>query len=161
VNKTWAPKGKTPFIKDSGSWKKLTLTGVILTDADGKHPRLFLRSLAGNVNSDEVIKFLKDLKRHLRGKKLLLFMDGLPAHRSKKTQEYIKAQKHWLKTARFPSYAPELNPIEYLWGTLKKKHLGNLYPELAIIGKALRKARRKIGEEGLLLGFLRASGLYC
>jgi len=112
------------------------------------------------VNSDEVIKFLKDLKRHLRGKKLLLFMDGLPAHRSKKTQEYIKSQKHWLKTARLPSYAPEMNPIEYLWGCLKKKHLGNLYPELSIIGKALRKARRKIGEESLLRGFLRASGLY-
>lgn len=59
----------------------------------------------------------------------------------------------------FPGYAPELNPIEYLWATMKKKYLGNL-ADLPSIGTALRNAKRKMNTVVLLCGFLRASALY-
>jgi transposase len=159
VHTTWAIKGKTPIIRSSGSWKKLTLSGVIITDAKGTHPRLFLRSIAGNMNTEETLKFLNDLKRHMRGKKLLLIWDGLPAHRAKVVQAWVTANRAWLCIARFPGYAPELNPIEYLWAAMKRKYLGNLC-ELNTIGTALGSCRRAIGDADLLGGFLRASGLY-
>jgi len=105
--------------------------------------------------------FLKDLKRHLSGKKLLLIWDGLPAHRSKKVVEYVKMQSAWLRTARLPAYAPEVNPIEYCWGAMKKKHLGNLRAEgMEKLGHAVRKAKRAMNDNELLKGFLKASGLY-
>jgi transposase len=160
VHTTWALKGKTPVIRSSGSWKKLTLSGIIITDPQGANPRLFLRSIAGNMDSEEAVHFLKDLKRHMGGKKLLLIWDGLPAHRAKIVQEYIETQKHWLTIARFPSYAPEVNPVEYLWGAMKKKYLANLSPDLASVGKALKRCRRKMSDRTLLRAFLRASGLY-
>lgn len=160
VHTTWAPKGKTPIVRAAGSWKKLTLSGVIITDPKGDKPHLFLRSIAGNMNTLETLRLLKDLKRHMRGEKLLLIWDGLPAHRAKIVQEYVKTQKHWLKIARFPSYAPEVNPIEYLWGAMKKKYLANLSPDLVSIGRALRRCRKKVSDRALLRGFLRASGLY-
>lgn len=159
VHTTWAPKGKTPLIKSSGSWKKLSLSGVIITDPAGKKSRLFLRSLTGNMNKEEAVRFLKDLKRHMRGRKLLLVWDGLPAHRAQMVRDYIASQSSWLKTARFPGYAPELNPIEYLWATMKKRYLGNL-ADLTEIGTALRNCRRKIGDAEVLGGFLKASGLF-
>jgi uncharacterized SAM-dependent methyltransferase len=106
VHTTWAIKGHTPLLRSSGSWKKLTLSGVIITDAKGKKPILFLRSIAGNMNTEETLKFLKDLKRHMRGKKLLLVWDGLPAHRAKVVQQWIAANCSWLRIARFPGYAP-------------------------------------------------------
>lgn len=112
------------------------------------------------MNTLETLRLLKELKRHMRGKKLLLIWDGLPAHRSKIVQEYVKTQTHWLKIARFPSYAPEVNPIEYLWGAMKKKYLANLSPDLVSIGRALRRCRKRISDRKLLRGFLRASGLY-
>ena len=31
-----------------------------------------------------------------------------------------------LAVARLPAYAPERNPVEYLWGHLKEHELGNL-----------------------------------
>jgi len=160
IHRTWARKGKTPIITSSGSWKKLALSGVIITDPMGASPRLLLRSIAGSVDAKEVIRFLKDIKRHLRGKKLLLFMDGLPAHRAKIVQRHIRSERSWLRVIRLPAYAPELNPIEYLWGMMKKTYLANLTPELAVIGRELRRCRRKMSDRQLLNGFLKASGLY-
>lgn len=111
------------------------------------------------MDKEETLRFLKDLKRHMRGKKLLLVWDGLPAHRAKVVQAYIAEQSSWLRVARFPGYAPELNPIEYLWAAMKKRYLGNL-ADLTEIGAALRSCRRKIGGEELLGGFLKASELF-
>lgn len=132
-----------------------------MTDPQGIHPRLLLRSLAGTVDAKEVIRFLQDIKRHLYGKKLLLFMDGLPAHRAKIVQAYIRSQRSWLRVVRFPAYAPELNPIEYAWGMMKKAYLSNMTPELAVIGRELRRCRRNMNDRELLRGFLKASTLYC
>ncbi len=159
VHTTWAPRGKTPVIRSSGSWKKLTLSGVIVIEARGVSPSLYLRSLAGNMDKLETLRFLEDLKRHMKGKKLLLVWDGLPAHRAKAVTAWIASNASWLRTARFPGYAPELNPIEYLWAAMKKKYMGNL-ADLPEIGKALRRCRRKMNDAALLRGFLRASGLY-
>lgn len=160
VHTTWALKGKTPIIASSGSWKKLTLSGVIITDPKGITPRLFLRSIAGNMNTIETLRLLKELKRHMRGKKLLLIWDGLPAHRAKLVTQYIETQKHWLRVVRFPSYAPEVNPIEYLWGAMKKKYLACCTPDLVVIGRVLYKCRAAIRDKDLLRGFLKASKLY-
>ena len=160
IRRTWAPKGKTPTIASSGSWKKLALSGVIMTDPQGVSPKLLLKSITGNVDALEVVRFLKDIKRHVHGKKVLLVWDGLPAHRAKIVQAYLKTQTDWLKVVRFPAYAPELNPIEYLWGTMKKTYLANLTPYLRVIGRELRRCRRKISDCTLLQGFLRASSLY-
>jgi transposase len=160
VHTTWALRGKTPIIASSGSWKKLTLSGVIITDPKGTKPRLFLRSLAGNMNTIETLRLLKELKRHMRGKKLLLIWDGLPAHRAKIVTAYIQTQTHWLRVVRFPSYAPEVNPIEYLWGAMKKKYLACCTPDLAVIGRVLYECRFAIRDKELLRGFLKASKLY-
>lgn len=90
----------------------------------------------------------------------MLFMDGLPAHRAKIVQHYIRSERSWLRVIRLPAYAPELNPIEYLWAMMKKMYLANLTPELTVIGRELRRCRRKMSDRPLLYGFLKASGLY-
>jgi len=137
------------------------MVGIITTTPGGRRSKLFIRTIAGALTQDETILFLKDLKRHLHGKKLLLIWDGLPAHRARKVTEYVKSQYAWLRTARLPSYAPEVNPIEYCWGAMKKKHLGNLRAEgMEKLGHAVRKAKHAMNDNQLLRGFLKASGLY-
>ena len=125
----------------------------------GRHPFLLLRTKQGSVNKRAILKFLRDLKKEMSGKKLLLFWDGLAAHRAKIVSEFIHENKKWLATERFPAYAPELNPVEYLWSSLKK-HAGNGEPSIGGIKRQARKARRRLSNEGLLKGFLRASRLY-
>jgi transposase len=113
------------------------------------------------MNTGAFLKFLKELKIHMHGQKLLLFVDGLPSHRAQKVKEYLSIQKSWLRIERLPSYAPELNPIEYLWGAMKKKHLGNARTRgISALAGMIKKAKRKMNNSELLNGFLKASGLF-
>lgn len=162
VRRTWGLKGCTPILVSTGSWKNLSLLAAITCTAAGRMPKLFLKSQPGAVNAKIVIRYLKELRRHLGGKKLLLFWDGLPAHRAKIVQQFLKAQKPWLKIVRMPAYAPELNPPEYLWSAMKAKDVGNLRPEgLGVVHGAVRRGYRRIKRQpDLLVGFLKASGLF-
>lgn len=161
VRTTWAPIGKTPYLLSSGSWKKLTMVGILITTPYGIRSRLFIRTIAGGLDAEETIRFLKDLKRHMKGRKLLMIWDGLPAHRAKIVQAWICENASWLRIARLPGYAPELNPIEYCWGAMKAKHFGNLRAEgMKGLGHAVRKAKYAMNDNGLLKSFLKASELY-
>lgn len=137
------------------------MVGVIVTTPAGRKSRLFVKTIAGGLDADKTIRYLKDLKRHMNGKKLLLIWDGLPAHRAKKVGEYLELQKTWLKTERLPAYAPELNPIEYCWGAMKKKHFGNLRADgMSNLGTTVRGVCRRMDDSAILKRFLKASHLY-
>jgi transposase len=69
-----------------------------------------------------VLDFLKVLVRHLPGP-LLLVWDRLPRHRSRLVQDYIASLDGWIHQEFLPSYAPELNPVEYIWGYWKQHEL--------------------------------------
>jgi len=154
-------KGQTPVIPSAGSWKNLSLMAAILCTATGRDPKLFLKSQPGAVHAEEILKYLRNLKRHLRGRKLLLFWDGLAAHRAKVVKQYLEENKSWLRAVRMPAYAPELNPPEYLWAAMKAKYLANLRPDLAAVGKAVKLGYRRIKKKpDLLAGFLKASKLF-
>ena len=130
--------------------------GTIIAD---KMPLLLLRAKQGSVNKFSALKFLKELKKQTPGKKLLFFWDGLSAHRAKIVSQFILTNKDWLRVERLPSYAPELNPVEYLWSAFKK-HSANGNPDLGTLRRYARKARRRFSNQKLLTGFLKASGLY-
>ena len=70
------------------------------------------------IKSEQVIEFLKHLLRYIPGD-LLLLWDRLPAHKSKLTHQFIQAQKGRLDVEYLPPYAPELNPVEYIWAHCK------------------------------------------
>jgi len=53
---------------------------------------------------------------------------GLSAHRSHLVRDFILARRERLAVERLPSYAPELNPVEYLWGYWKHHELPNYCP---------------------------------
>lgn len=105
VRKTWALKGNTPHIQSCGGWKKITISGIIIVDPKNVQSKLFLRILTGTMTGENFLRFLKELKTHTKKRKLLLFVDGLPSHRSKKVKEYIKEEHAWLRVERFPGYA--------------------------------------------------------
>ena len=91
----------------------------------GRRSQLFFQTRKGSYNSESLIAFLQDLKRHLRRKKATLVWDGLPAHKSQLMQEYLYSQRSWLRVERLPGYAPEMNPVETLWGNVKGQELAN------------------------------------
>ncbi|HLJ27227.1 MAG TPA: transposase [Candidatus Angelobacter sp.] len=91
--------------------------------------------------------FWDNLLRHIDGK-LLVVWDGLRSHRSKLVWEFVRQQKGRLWLEFLPAYAPELNPVEYLWGYWKHHELPNFCPqdylELSYEARqALRRMRRR------------------
>lgn len=160
VHRTWAPRGATPIVVSTGSWSTRAAVGAITCTPTGRKPRCFLRIVRGTVKAPGVVRTLKDLRRHVRGTVILIW-DRLPAHRSKMVQDFIRSQP-WLLQEWLPSYAPELNPIEYMWSSAKRKDHANTCPEdLQDLDERIRKSRRRFQRNpDVLEGCLKASGLF-
>jgi len=125
VRRTWAPKGETPVLIHAFNWKKLSICAALGYRWDGCRSRLWFQIRNGNYDSVSLMAFLEDLKRELRGQKATLVWDGLPAHKSRVMRDYLSRQRGWLVVERLPGYAPDLNPVETLWGNIKGQELAN------------------------------------
>ena len=116
--RTWAPKGHTPVLQYSFSWKQLSvIAGVSFW-------RFYFRFFPGSIKSQQIVEFLKAISKTI-GKKLLIVWDRLQAHRSTLVKEYVEAQRGRIALEYLPAYAPELNPVEYIWGYLKHHAMPN------------------------------------
>lgn len=135
---TWAPVGQTPVLELNFNWKKLSVIGGITLKS------LYFQLHEDSVKAPEVVAFLKHLQQHIPGK-LLVIWDGLPAHRAKLVADYLASKECRVWVERLPGYAPELNPIEYLWGYAKGNDLANFAPkELWELSRAARKALTRV-----------------
>lgn len=142
-------------------WSKVSVSVAVAFRWDGRRARLFFQTRTGSYNSTQLVKFLKDLKRHFPGQRALLIWDGLPAHRSREMQDHLATQRAWLTVERLPGYAPELNPVELVWGNVKGQELANQSAEdLGAVGRALRAGLGRVRKRPTMLwGFLRHTGL--
>ncbi len=139
--RTWAPRGQTPVLQYHFNWKTLSaMAGVTWWN-------FYFRLFPGSIRSPQVVEFLSHLLRHIPGK-LLVVWDGLRSHRGRLVWDFVREQQGRLWLEFLPAYAPELNPVEYLWSHWKQHELPNFCPksfgELShYAGKALRRMRRR------------------
>lgn len=161
IRRTWAPKGETPVLIHAFNWSKLSICAAIGYRWDGRRSRLFFQIREGSYNSQSLIPFLDDLRRELRGQKAILVWDGLPGHKSRVMKEYLHQQRHWLTEERLPGYAPDLNPVETLWGNIKGQELANRCADnLAEVETAVREGMERVGTSNqLAFSFLEHAGL--
>ncbi len=143
------------------NWKKMSLSAALAYRWDGRRARLFFQMKPDSYDTLALIAFLTDLHKALRGQRLILIWDGLPAHRSRVMHQYLQAQRRWLQVERLPGYAPELNPVESLWENLKGQELANfcghqLADATAQCRKGIRRVRR---HPQLFFSFLDHAGL--
>lgn len=87
--------------------------------------QFYFRLFPGSIKAPQVVEFLRALRRQIEGP-LLIIWDGLRAHRSKLVRQYVEANEEGIQLEFLPAYAPELNPVEYIWGYLKNHEVGNL-----------------------------------
>jgi len=125
VRRSWAPCGQTPVLYQRGRHhKKVSAIAALCVSPERDQVRLYFRLYPGrDVDSPRAISFLKDLDRELEDNWCLLW-DRLNAHRAKTTNDWL-ATVPQVRTFFFPSYAPELNPVEYLWSWTKMNPLAN------------------------------------
>ena len=119
--RTWAPKGQTPVVQYSFTWKQLSvIAGVTFWN-------FYFRLYPGPIRARQCVDFLKALRRQIRSK-LLIIWDNLQVHRSRLVRRYLDSCQGDIQVEFLPAYAPELNPPEYLFGHLKPRELGNFCP---------------------------------
>lgn len=85
---------------------------------------------------------------------------GLEAWRAVK--DFVAGQKGRLVLEFLPAYAPELNPVEYLWGYWKQHELPNLCPEdFAELSEEARQALKRMRRRPrLITTFWKQAGLF-
>lgn len=139
-------------------WKRLSaIAGLTLLN-------FYFRLHPGLIKSPQAIEFLPTLRRQLPGKFLLLW-DGALIRRSKLVTAYLDAQADWHHIERLPAYAPELNPVEYLWSYRKQHELVNFCPrdiwELShAASHALKCIRRRRRRPKLISAFFAQAELF-
>ena len=161
VRATWAPRGQTPVLRYHFVWKRLSIAGALVYEPDGSDAHLVFELRPGAYNTATLIEFLTHLHQHEEHRSILLIWDGLPSHRSRCMLDWVATQRDWLSLERLPGYAPELNPIEQVWGNVKGQELANL--DADTIGEVLDAAEdglERINDDmSLCLAFLRHTGL--
>jgi hypothetical protein len=129
--------------------------------ADGTKARLCFHLQPDSYNTDSLIKVLEQLATFYSGQRVVLVWDGLSSHWSHKMRAHLDAQRHWLTVERLPAYAPELNPVEYLWANLKGGELANGTADTVaeVADQAQHGIQRVCDSDSLVVGFLAHTGL--
>lgn len=106
----------------SFNWKVLSaIAGITMW-------QFYFRLYRGTIKTPQIIDFLGHLQRQL-DRKLLIIWDGLAAHRSRGVRAYVERTHGRIRLAQLPAYAPELNPVEFIWGYCKQHELPNFCPK--------------------------------
>lgn len=120
VVRTYGPRGKTPVIYHWATRDHLSVMGAVTT---GQRIYTMVRRKA--FNGLHCIEFFKHLLRQL-ARPLLVIWDGSPIHRRAEVKEFIQTiGNRQLVVEPLPAYAPDLNPVEWLWKHLKHVELRN------------------------------------
>ena len=111
-----------------------------------------------NLTHVEVAVFLRALLRQLRGQVIVLW-DGGSIHKGPDVQAVL-ARYPRLHVERFPGYAPELNPDEFVWAhfktTLANGRPNDLDALMTALCRITKKARTR---PDLIRSFVTASEL--
>jgi transposase len=117
----FAPQGKTPVVRISA--KKSSVNMISAITNQGLVRFMMYRD---TMTSQLLIKFMSRLVKDT-DHKVFLILDNLRSHHGKKVKEWLEEHQKEIMVFYLPSYAPELNPDEYLNGDLKSRvHSGQL-----------------------------------
>ena len=162
IRRTWAPRGHTPILKARGNnWSKTSVAAALGFRWDGQKARLLARTKPDSYNTASLIAFLKQLKHFVRGEKVILIWDHLPAHRSREMKQFLRSQNDWLQIEWLPGYAPDLNPTEGVWCNIKGREMAHLCPDqMDEAVRAFRTGLRRLAHSVKLpFSFLQHAGL--
>lgn len=123
----WAPAGRTPIRYPWERHDRLSVASALTVAPWERRFGLYYDLLNHNYHADDMMRFLRSIHEHLR-RPMLLVWDRLKVHRSAAAQlEGLGCS--WLQPRWLPAYAPELDPVEFVWTQAKYCDLANWIPE--------------------------------
>jgi len=113
LGRTYGLKGQTPVVQTSG--QRQSINAISAVNAKGA---FWYNVYAGKFNGGRFIEFLQDFMKGRR-ERVFLVLDGHPAHKAKKVDAYVQSLDGKLELHPLPTYAPDLNPDEFVWAHAK------------------------------------------
>ena len=139
VRKTWSPRGQTPLLRHQ-TWprhKISVISGISISPAR-RRLGLYFAVHDTNIARDQVLAFLRQILRHLRGPVILLW-DNSKTHQGPSVRSL--AERHpRLRIEHLPPYAPELNPDEGVWNHAKRELANGQSRSAGELEKRIREA---------------------
>lgn len=126
----WIKKGQNVKRENSGRLKSLSIIGVISNNGlihynliDGTYNshnfKLFMEELNVSLNSNP------NFAQKLKNAEVTVIMDNAKIHTSKSSRRSLR--KGRINILYLPPYSPFFNPIEQLWGGLKKRKARRIF----------------------------------
>jgi transposase len=114
LGRTYGLKGKTPVVKTSGQRQSLNVISAVTARGE-----FWAATYTSKLDAESFVAFLKNFMQGRSGK-VLLIVDGHPAHKANLVKAYLQSLQGRLELHFLPPYAPDLNPDEFVWGHMKK-----------------------------------------
>lgn len=125
----WAPKGIRPKVPKQHV-REAVYSYVAVAPAEGE----LVRMIKPKVNAVEMGVFLRYTAMKMKGKRIIMVLDGAGWHRAKALK--IPAS---IRLLRLPPYSPELNPVEHVWDEVREKGFANqLFLDLASVESRIK-----------------------
>jgi transposase len=161
VRRSYAPCGKTPVLKVSEPHGRISVIGAITVSPVYKRVGLVCRLLDSNANfrGPSVVQFVRELQARLCAA-MTIFWDRIPIHSCDSVARHL-ASEPGVVAELFPAYAPELNPVDKVWGYIKHSRLANFTPsDLSVLRSTVTAELERLRENyGLLKSFIRFTKL--
>lgn len=87
---------------------------------------------------EDVCEFLATIKAKNPGKEIIIILDNFASHRAKDTKKY--SDMNGIELVFLPPYSPDLNPIEYIWKSIKRVVSRNFIVDLDYMEKLIRES---------------------
>lgn len=116
TRKAWLPKGKRTIIKVNQTNEYQSYFGAL----NQKNFKCHAFELSWQ-NQEEIINALKKLMTEFPNKKICIIWDNAKFHKGQLIREALSSEEFRGKIhlMNFPPYAPDYNPIEHVWNTVK------------------------------------------
>lgn len=113
LGRTYGLKGETPVVKTSGQRQSINVISAV--NARGE---FWAVTYDGKMNTESFLLFVKNFMKGREGK-VFLVLDSHPCHKAKLVKSYVEGLKGRLELHPLPTYAPDLNPDEFVWSYMK------------------------------------------
>jgi transposase len=128
VRRTLAPRGQRVILRCSAKHDRVSAIGCVTLSPKAMHVGLYYRLLLNrNAHGEDVVEFLGYLTRKVPGEWTVVW-DGNNIHSKSKAVRAWLAKHENVVVEDFPTYDPQNDPAEWVWGWAKYGKLCNYCP---------------------------------
>ena len=154
--RTYSPQGRRPMMPAWHTQDHLSVMGAVTLRG-----QIYTRVRQEPLTGLDTVAFLEHLGREIGGPAQVVW-DRSPIHRRAAVSEYVEAVgADGLAMEFLPAYAPDLNPVEWLWQHLKDVQMRNLVcVDLEELHEELHLALGRVRQKSRLIpAFFAGAGL--